>query len=257
MGLFNSTPDLADDLRAALVGNSRRSRSKVAKVQGTIRDTLTSNESPLIIAVESTSSRVAVVTNERLVLFDGSRSHYTVPANQISGTRLWEIQDYQVAVGIEGTNVKLTFGTYDEANRLAVTIDNRLLATIGPREIPQLRPKYYRDILHRTGKPETDLNLLALADRVAAMIAGGGAMAYFDQAHDSAARQRFMSMFTRERPDAEFILDRPDLMIDYLWDWSPQSHDTLRRLVPRIRELLIAPESFLWTSGDEVPFINE
>jgi hypothetical protein len=122
-----------------------------------------------------------------------------------------------------------------------------------PRDIPALFPDFYLGILTATGKPTTSGNVVDLVDRVARMIGAGSALPYFEQAHDDAASRRFLAKFNSTEGDGESELRKPDLMIDFLWEWDPTCHHAVRRAVANVYDLLTGPDSFLWSCGDKIP----
>lgn len=252
MALFGARPVVASDLLSVLVSEGNRPRKLVYKAQEAIRAALQANESLLVIVVDSDESRIGVVTSQRIIFFRSGRLDRAVTPDRISRTRIGRLP-YGFLACVDGPGLVLRTATSEEADKFVTAIDSRLLGASGPRDIPQLFPDFYRGVLQATGKPQSDVNIVEIIDRVSRMVAGGGAFAYFDQTGDSAARRRFIERFTGSEDDGEFQLHKPDLMIDFLWDWNSGSHNALRRLVPRIYELLTGPESFLWTCGDEIP----
>jgi len=252
VGLFGPATVIANDVQAALISDSRRTRTQAGKVQDAIRAALQPNESLLVIVADSTDSKVGVVTNKRVLIFRGGRLDEAISPDRISKTRIGR-RTYDFLAFVDGPGLMLVLTTFEEANAFVTTIDNRLLTRSGPRDIPRLFPDFYRGILQATGKPQSDGNVVEIIDRVTRMVATGGAFAYFDQSRDEAARKRFVDTFTSNEDDGEFQLNKPDLMIDFLWEWNPAAHDALRRLLPRIHESLTGPDSFLWDCGDEIP----
>ena len=153
--------------------------------------------------------------------------------------------------------MNLQFATYEEANQFVGAVDHYLLSSsVVPRDIPSLFPDFFRDILVTTGKPVTPDNMFAITDRVVRMISGSAA-SYFKQSGDNAAPRRFASVFSAEETDGAVLIRWADLMIDFLWEWDPRSHDPLRGLIPRIKELLTAPDSFLWECGNQLPMWDD
>ncbi|GIF97006.1 hypothetical protein [Catellatospora citrea] len=253
MGLFGPDPVVEADLLAKLITTSPRAKKNLAKQQEAVRSGLRDGELLLALAVDSRKGEVVVVTSKRLFIVARGRLDRVVERERISRTRLASMSNGTFVTFIDGPGIMVEIGAREEANRLAGVIDRYLLESrVGPRDIPILFPDFYQNILQATGKPETPENFVHLIDRVSRMLTAGSAIAYFEQAGDHAAKAHFLAEFGSSDREGEFYLNMPDLIIDFLWAWSPECHDSLRRSVTKIHDLLTGPDSFLWEPGDKV-----
>jgi hypothetical protein len=256
MGIFTAPPVIPDDLLSKLTGDSRRSRGRLAKVQDVIRSEFAQGETPLLIAVDIVHPIVGVITNKRVFLVWGRRVDKSATPDRISRTRLGKLPNGYLAI-IDGPGMNIQFATYEEANQFVGAIDHYLLSSnVVPRDIPPLFPNFFHDVLVTTGKPVNPDNMFAITDRVVRMISSSAA-SYFEQSGDNTAQSRFTSVFSADETDGAVLARWADLMIDFLWEWDPRSHDPLRRLIPRIKELLTGPDSFLWECGNQLPMWDD
>ncbi|MEY2245985.1 hypothetical protein AB8A21_24165 [Streptomyces sp. BF23-18] len=77
------------------------------------------------------------------------------------------------------------------------------------------------------------------------------AVVWFEQTKDIHARRRFEDRFfppggTQQNPETV-----PDDMIDFLWEWSPTTHQVLRRWVRDFEEELMEPQSRGWQLAEQ------
>jgi hypothetical protein len=127
-------------------------------------------------------------------------------------------------------------------------------ATVEPpksaeRDIPPLYTDFYRIALRAAGKPDSERNVLALAEFTAANLALN-AHTWFQALGDPASQQRFTTRFDASKYRADQVVRVPDEMIDFLWAWSHRAHPGLRQFVDSMRDTIA---SKLTAYGDHLP----
>lgn len=243
MALFGKAVSLDEVLEKAMLQTNGHSRRQVANEQETIRRTLSPEESVSFVGLDRAGRKVLVATDKRFLLFSRESLQQEVPLSSTSGIKLSNVSPtcWQATAS---PGISVQFDTFAVANAFLVAID--------PRDIPVLYPHFFRGILIAADLPITPTNIARLVERVAMAIGVGGAMSYFMQSNDQAARQSFEERF-RGGGAPERILHSCDDMIDWLWKWHATCHNALRELVPDIERLMVGEKSPIRSDNGEVP----
>jgi hypothetical protein len=99
-----------------------------------------------------------------------------------------------------------------------------------PPDLPPLYPTFYIDMLQRAGKPLVEENAVAVAEFTAWRLSQS-ANTWFQQLGDPTARASFHFRFATGGTSPTELLQVPDEMIDFLWDWDRRVHAMVRPFV--------------------------
>ena len=99
-----------------------------------------------------------------------------------------------------------------------------------PPDLPPLYPTFYVDMLTRGRKPLSEENAVVIAEFTAWRLTQS-ANTWFQQLGDPTTRASFHFRFASGSTGAAEILQIPDEMIDFLWEWDKRVHAMVRPFV--------------------------
>jgi hypothetical protein len=124
------------------------------------------------------------------------------------------------------------------------------LSQTGCRDVAQLYPTFYENILREARKPINRDNIVAIANLTTANLAVN-AHRWLELVGTADDIARWEARFQSYETVTDGLLRRPDAMIDHLWAVSPRLHRGLRDFVKKISTT--AREAAA-PYGDELPF---
>jgi len=254
MGIFGRGPEVDPACAERLVNTDRGALRILAREQAAIPGLLLGDENIQGIGADGSFDQLTVVTTLRVFQVRRGRVADELGWSRVTHISLHETPDRRFVATVRSGNHDLLtcFDRESDSQAFYQVLHRMTQAPAGRRDIPMLYPDYYTSILQQTGKPATPHNMAQLIVRVKAFLGGYGHW-LLGELHDVADQTEFRARFGQDSPASPDPLRDPDRVVDFLWSRNNLTHEHIRRKIQELGQAMVAPDSFLYQCGDELP----